>query len=130
MTIPEILESYKTIAVVGISAKEGRPALYVPDYMRAQGYTIIPVNPTLTEWQGIKAYPDLKSIPASEKIEIVNIFRKPEDVPPVVDDAIAVGAKVVWMQSGIVNETAAAKARAAGIEVVMDRCIMMEHKNG
>ena len=79
MTIPEILESYKTIAVVGISAKEGRPALYVPDYMRAQGYTIIPVNPTLTEWQGIKAYPDLKSIPASEKIEIVNIFRKPEE---------------------------------------------------
>ena len=127
MTIQEILRTYKTIAVVGISAKEGRPALYVPDYMRSQGYTIIPVNPTLTEWQGVKAYPDLKSLPAAP--EIVNIFGKSEDIPPVVDDAIAAGAKVIWMQSGIANEAAAAKARAAGIEVVMDHCIMVEHRS-
>jgi uncharacterized protein len=125
--IEKILNTYKSIAVVGISNRDGRPANYVPDYMRSAGYKIIPVNPTIEEWQGLKAWPDLKSVP--EPVEIVNVFRRPADVPPVVDDAIAAGAKVIWMQSGIVNEAAAAKARAAGIQVVMDRCIMVEHRS-
>ncbi len=124
--IPDILKKYRRIAVVGISEREGRPGNYVPDYLRSQGYTILPVNPTIESWQGLEAYPDLKSVPPP--VEIVNIFRKPQDVPPVVDEAIAAGAKVIWMQSGIVNEEAAAKARAAGLEVVMDHCIMQEHR--
>ena len=125
--IEKILTAYKTIAVVGISAKEGRPANDVPHYMLSQGYKIIPVNPTLEEWNGIKAYPDLKSVP--EKIELVNIFRQSEDIPPVLEDAIVAGAKAIWMHSGIINEQAAAKARAAGIEVMMDHCIRVEHRN-
>lgn len=125
--IEKILTAYKSIAVVGISEREGRPANYVPDYMRSAGYSIIPVNPTLEQWRGLKAYPDLKSVP--DPVEIVNVFRKAQDVPPVVDDAIAAGAKVIWMQSGIVNEEAAARARAAGIQVIMDHCIMVEHRS-
>ncbi len=94
-------------------------------FLEKHGYNIIPVNPTLTEWKGKRCYPDLKSIP--EKVDVVDIFRRPEAVPPIVDEAIAIKAKAVWMQLGIVNEEAAAKARAAGIEVVMDKCMKIEY---
>ncbi len=124
--IKTILEQVKTIAVVGLSRRESRPGYYVPAYMHAAGYRIIPVNPYLEEALGEKAYPDLLSIP--EPVDMVVIFRRSEDVPPVVDDAIEIGAKVVWMQLGIINEEAAAKARAAGLQVVMNSCIKIDHQ--
>ena len=124
--IKAILEQVKVIAVVGLSRRESRPGYYVPAYMHAAGYRIIPVNPYLEEALGEKAYPDLLSIP--EPVDMVVIFRRSEDVPPVVDDAIEIGAKVVWMQLGIVNEEAAAKARAAGLQVVMNSCIKIDHQ--
>jgi predicted CoA-binding protein len=120
----DILRRYRTIAVVGASSDTIRPAGYVPEYMQEHGYRIIPVNPTEAEVLGEPSYPDLASVP--EPIEIVNIFRRSEDVPPVVDDAIAAGAKAIWMQLGIINEEAATVARAAGLEVVMDRCMKTE----
>jgi predicted CoA-binding protein len=126
VTEAEILSRYKTIAVVGLTNNETRPAYSVSEYMQRAGYRIIPVAPGETEVLGERAYPDLKSVP--EAIEIVDIFKRSEDVPPVVDDAIAVGAKVVWMQLGIENEEAAARARAAGLEVVMDRCVRTVHR--
>jgi predicted CoA-binding protein len=98
----------------------------IAEYLKGQGYHIIPVNPTTTEVLGEKSYPDLESVP--EKIDVVQVFRRPEDVPPVVDSAIKVGAKVVWMQEGIVNEQAAAKARRAGLQVVMDACMRATHR--
>ncbi len=122
----EILRKYRTIAVVGLSSDEARDSHGVSKYMQDAGYHIVPVNPEETEVLGEKAHPTVASIPAPP--EIVNVFRRPEAVPNVVDDAIAAGAKVVWMQEGIVNEEAAAKARAAGLEVVMDRCIRSEHR--
>jgi predicted CoA-binding protein len=121
-----VLEQVKVIAVVGLSRRESRPGYYVPAYMHAAGYRIIPVNPYLEEALGEKAYPDLLSIP--EPVDMVVIFRRSEDVPPVVDDAIEIGAKVVWMQLGIINEEAAAKARAAGLQVVMKPCIKIDHQ--
>ena len=121
-----ILEQVKVLAVVGLSRRESRPGYYVPAYMHAAGYRIIPVNPYLEEALGEKAYPDLVSIP--EPVDMVVIFRRSEDVPPVVDDAIEIGAKVVWMQLGIINEEAATKARAAGLQVVMDACIKIDHQ--
>jgi predicted CoA-binding protein len=121
-----ILEKVKVIAVVGLSRRESRPGYYVPAYMHEAGYRIIPVNPYLDEAFNEKAYPDLLSIP--EPVDMVVIFRRSEDVPPVVDEAIEIGAKVVWMQLGIVNEEAAAKARAAGLEVVMNACIKIDHQ--
>jgi predicted CoA-binding protein len=121
-----ILEEVKVIAVVGLSRRESRPGYYVPAYMHAAGYRIIPVNPYLEEALGEKAYPDLLSIP--EPVDMVVIFRRSEDVPPVVDEAIEIGAKVVWMQLGIINEEAAAKARAAGLQVVMNACIKIDHQ--
>lgn len=124
MNIEKIL-GYKTIAVVGISDNPERPSHYVASFLDAHGYDIIPVNPNLKEWEGKKCYPDLFSIPV--KVDVVDIFRRPEAVPPVVDEAIAIKAKAVWMQEGIVNEEAAQKARAAGIEVVMDRCMKKEY---
>ncbi|MFA4955499.1 MAG: CoA-binding protein [Candidatus Methanoperedens sp.] len=124
MSIETIL-NYKTIAVVGISEDSGRPSHFVASFLEAHGYTIIPVNPKLTEWEGRKCYPDLLSIPV--KVDIVDIFRRSEAVPPIVDEAIAIKAKVVWMQEGIVNEGAAAKARKAGVEVVMDKCMKKEY---
>jgi predicted CoA-binding protein len=120
----EILRRYRTIAVVGASSDAMKPAGYVPEYMQGHGYRIIPVNPTETEVLGERSYPDLGSVP--EPVEVVNIFRHSEDVPPVVDAAIEAGAKVVWMQLGIVNEEAAEKAQGAGLEVVMDRCMKTE----
>jgi predicted CoA-binding protein len=124
MSIENILK-YKTIAVVGISDDPTRPSHFVASFLQAHGYTIIPVNPKLTEWEGKKCYPDIQSIPA--EVDIVDIFRRSEAVPPIVEEAIVIKAKVVWMQEGIVNEEAAAKARKAGIEVVMDKCMKKEY---
>jgi len=124
MLIQSIL-GFNKIAVVGISDNPERPSNFVAKFLEEHGYKIIPVNPTLTVWEGKKCYPDLLSIPL--KVDVVDIFRRPEAVPPIVDEAIAIKAKVVWMQEGIVNEEAAAKARAAGIEVVMDRCMKKEY---
>ncbi len=124
MTIGNIL-NLKTIAVVGISDDPERPSHFVASFLESHGYKIIPVNPKLTEWEGKKCYPDLLSIP--EKVDVVDIFRRSEAVPPIVDEAIKIKAKAVWMQEGIVNEEAAAKARNAGIEVIMDRCMKKEY---
>jgi predicted CoA-binding protein len=122
----DILRNYKTIAVVGLSNNPMRPSHGVSEYMKRQGYRIIPVNPGHAEILGEKAYRALEDIP--EPVEIVNIFRRSDQVGPVVDSAIKIGAKVVWMQEGIENKEAADKARAAGLEVVMDRCILKEHR--
>ncbi len=124
MSIQTILD-YKTIAVVGISDNPERPSNFVAKFLEEQGYNIIPVNPNLTEWEGKKCYPDLLSIPV--RVDVVDIFRRSEAVPSIVDEAIAIKVKVVWMQEGIVNEEAAAKARDEGIEVVMDRCMKKEY---
>ncbi len=124
MTIENILD-YKTIAVVGISEDPTRPSHFVASFLESYGYKIIPVNPKLTQWEGKKCYPDLLSIPVP--VDIVDIFRRSEAVPPVVDEAIAIKAKAVWMQEGIINEDAASKARKAGIEVVMDKCMKKEY---
>lgn len=125
MTIGDIL-NYKNIAVAGISDDVERPSHFVASFLESHGYNIIPVNPKLAEWKGKKCYPDLLSVPV--KVDVVVIFRRSEAVPPVVDEAIKIKAKAVWMQEGIVNEEAAAKARDAGIEVVMDRCMKKEYE--
>jgi len=122
----EILLSAKTIASFGLSSSDEKESYWIVAYLKEQGYKIIPVNPKATEILGEKVYPDLESIP--EKVDVVQIFRKSEDVPPVVDSAIAIGAKVVWMQEGIVNEEAAKKAREAGLKVVMDVCMRSTHR--
>jgi hypothetical protein len=123
----EILLSAKTVASVGLSSNPAKESFGIVQYLKDQGYKIIPVNPTSTEIMGEKAYPDLSSIP--DAVEVVQVFRKPEDVPPVVDEAIKIGAKVVWMQEGIVNEEAAQKAREAGLKVVMDACMRAMHRH-
>jgi signal transduction histidine kinase/predicted CoA-binding protein len=122
----EILDSTKTVAVVGISDKSGQVNHTVPEYLQSQGYRIIPINPSLEEVLGEKAYPDLLSV--GEPIDVVEIFRRNEVVPEIVDQAIEIGAKVVWMQEGVINEFAAETARDAGIEVVMDTCMRATHK--
>ena len=122
----EILMSAKTIASFGLSSNQEKESYWIVKYLQEQGYTIIPVNPTATEIHGEKVYPDLESIPV--KVDVVQVFRKSEDVPPVVDSAIAIGARVVWMQEGIVNEPAAQKAREAGLQVVMDACMRATHR--
>lgn len=127
MEIEGILRGSRTIAVVGLSDKPERPSYGVASYLLEKGYRIIPVNPRIKDWRGIRAYGSLREIPAGEKVDVVDIFRRSEDVPPIVDDAIAIGARAVWMQLGIVNEEAAARARAAGLGVVMDRCMKVEH---
>src|SRR6266852_1338369 len=124
--IADILKKYKTIAVVGLSSNPMRPSHGVTEHMQEAGYRIIPVNPNETEVLGEKSYARLEDVP--EKIDIVNVFRRAEEVPPVVVSAIRVGAKVVWMQSGIENEEAAERARAAGLAVIEDACILVEHK--
>jgi len=123
--IEKIIRESRNVAVVGISNKLGRPSLTVASYLKGQGYRIIPVNPTIQDVNGEKCYPDLGSIP--EKVDVVDIFRKPQDVLPVVEEAIRIGAKTVWMQEGIVNEEAAKKAKEAGLQVVMDKCMLKEH---
>ena len=125
MSIRGILEGSKTIAVVGLSDKPERQSFDVASYLLGQGYRIIPVNPNITEWRGIRAYGSLLEI--KDKVDIVDIFRRSESVPQVVDEAIEIGAKAVWMQLGIINEEAAERARAAGLAVVMDRCMKAEH---
>ena len=122
----EILLSAKTIASFGLSSNQEKESYWVVSYLKEQGYRIIPVNPMATEILGEKVYPDLESIP--EKVHVVQVFRKPEDVPPVVESAIKIGAKVVWMQEDIVNEEAAQKAREAGLQVVMDACMRAAHR--
>lgn len=120
-----ILERYRSIAMVGLSANPYRPSHFAAMYMLAAGYHVIPVNPRETEILGRRCYPSLKEIP--EPVEIVDIFRAAEDVPPVVEEAIEIGAKVIWMQLGVMNYEAAERAREAGLEVVMDQCIKVEH---
>lgn len=127
LEISRLLKEYRTIAVVGLSPKAERPSHEVAAYLLAAGYHVIPVNPGQREILGRTCYPDLLAIP--EPVEIVDIFRRAEEVGPVVDQAIAIGAKVVWMQQGIVNQAAAAKARAAGLKVIMDRCLKVDHQD-
>lgn len=122
----DILTTYKTIAVVGLSSNPARPSYGVTEYIQSSGYQIIPVNPNETDVLGEPSYASLDDVP--QKIGIVDIFRRPEEVAPVVDAAIRVGAKVIWMQLGVVNEGAAKKAQAAGLVVVMDACMLIEHK--
>lgn len=124
--IPELLRSARTIAVVGLSSKRYRPSYGVTEYMQRAGYRIIPVNPYETEVLGQKAYASLDELP--EPPDIVNIFRRSEFVGPIVAAAIRKGARAVWMQEGVIDEEAAAAARAAGLDVVMDRCILKEHR--
>jgi hypothetical protein len=124
--ITELLRKARTIAVVGLSSKRYRPSYGVAEYMQTAGYRIIPVNPFETEVLGEKVYADLESVPG--RVDIVDIFRRSEFVPEIVDAAIRIGARAIWMQEGVIHEAAAAKARAAGLEVVMDRCILKEHR--
>ncbi|HLG98960.1 MAG TPA: CoA-binding protein [Bryobacteraceae bacterium] len=125
MTIPELLRSSRVIAVVGLSSKKFRASYGVAEYMQREGYRIIPVNPNEAEVLGEKSYARLEDIP--EPIDIVDIFRRSEFVGPVVDSAIRVGAKAIWMQEDVEDDEAAKKARDAGLFVVMDRCILKEH---
>lgn len=127
LEISRILKEYRNIAVVGLSPKENRPSFQVAAYLLAAGYHIIPVNPGQAEIMRQTCYPDLLAIP--ETVEIVDIFRRAEDVEPIVAQAIKIGAKVIWMQQGIVNKAAAALARAAGLTVIMDRCLMVDHQS-
>jgi predicted CoA-binding protein len=122
-----ILGTCRTIAVVGLSPQWHRPSFFAAKYMQAHGYAIVPVNPTATEILGCKCYPSVTEAARDHRIDMVDCFRKSEDIPPIADEAIAIGAKCLWMQLGVVNESAAAKARAAGLDVVMDRCVKIEH---
>ena len=125
--IRSILLQAKTIAVVGISEREDRASNYVSDYMQSQGYKIYPVNPNIEEWFGSKSYESIEDVP--DKIDIVDVFRRSTSVMPVAEDAVASGAKVLWLQQGIVNQEAATFALDRGLAVVMDSCIMVEHKS-
>ncbi len=125
--IRDILKKYKNVAVVGLSSDESRPSYGVARYLQRRGYKIIPVNPKETEILGERAYPTLSEI--KEKVEIVDIFRRSEFIPPIVDESIKIGAKVIWMQEGVMNHPAALKASQLGIMVVMDKCILKEHRN-
>lgn len=123
--IQKILKSAKTIAVVGLSNNPDKASYRVAQYLKNAGYTIIPVNPTIKEWCGLPSYPNLAAVP--EAVDIVDIFRRKEDIPAIVDEAISQHAKVVWMQLELTHEAAAKKARDAGLQVVMDRCTKVEH---
>jgi len=120
-----LLLDTRTIAVVGLSANWHRPSYFAAKYMLERGYTVIPVNPAYPEVLGQKCYPSLRDIPVP--VDMVDVFRKPDDVLPLVDDAIAIGAKALWLQLGVVNPEAARKAEAAGLKVVMDRCVKIEY---
>jgi uncharacterized protein len=124
--IKTLLETAKTIAVVGLSSSPLRPSYGVAAYMQTHGYRIIPVNPTIKGALGEKAYATLSEVP--ERIDIVDVFRRSEFVPEVVDEAIRLQVPAIWLQEGVIHEGAAEKARAAGIQVVMDRCILKEHR--
>lgn len=120
-----LLSAARVIAVVGISPKSERPSHYCAKYLLDHGYTIIPVNPGQKEVLGLTCYPDLLSIPV--KVDMVNVFRNAEDVPPIAEDAVRIGARYLWLQLGIINDEAAQSASAAGLDVVQDRCVKMEH---
>ena len=121
----DILKSSHVVAIVGLSANPEKPSCRVADYLRNHGYKIIPVNPAEKELMGTTCYPDLTSIP--EPVDVVDIFRRSEDTGPIVDEAIKIKARVVWMQEGVSNEAAAQKARQAGLKVVMNKCMKKEH---
>ncbi len=125
MSAEDILKSCKNVAMVGASPNPDRPSYHVLNYLREQGYKVIPVNPTTKVVCGEKCYANLEDIPG--KVDVVDIFRKSEDVPAIVDEAIKIGAKAVWMQEGVINDEAAKKAADAGLLVVMDRCMLKEH---
>ncbi len=125
-TPEEILTTSRTVAVVGLSPDPEKASNRVARYLKKEGYTIIPVNPTVKEVLGQKSYPDLTSVP--QPVDVVDIFRRSEDVPPIVEQAIALRAKTVWMQEGIINEEAATKARKAGLKVIMNQCMMKQHR--
>lgn len=126
-SLRRILKDNRVIAVVGLSAEWHRPSFFAAKYMHEHGYRIIPVNPRYAGKQvlGERCYASLREVP--DKVDIVDVFRKSEDVMPIAEDAIAIGAKVLWQQLGVRNEAAAAKARASGLETVMDRCVKIEH---
>jgi len=123
--IKQIITSYHTVAVVGLSPDEGKPSYEVAAYLKKAGYRIIPVNPACRQVLGERCYASLAEIP--DQVEIVDIFRRSEFVPEIVEQAIAKGVKAIWMQEGVVNEEAAARAEAAGLAVVMDHCMLKEH---
>jgi predicted CoA-binding protein len=120
-----VLHDNPVIAVVGLSPSEDRPSHFAAKYMLEHGYTIVPVNPGATEILGQKCYPDLAAIPF--KVDMVDVFRKPEDVMPIADEAIRIGAKCLWLQLGVIDQEAADKAATAGLDVVMDRCVKIEY---
>jgi predicted CoA-binding protein len=120
-----VLMDSRVIAVVGLSANWNRPSYFAAKYMLEHGYTVIPVNPGQSEILGQKCYPSLTEIPG--KVDIVDCFRKSEDIPPLVDEAVAIGARALWLQLGVINPEAAKRAAAAGLDVVMDRCVKIEH---
>ncbi len=124
-TLRRILKADRIIAVVGLSANWWRPSFFAAKYMQEHGYRVVPVNPAYTEVLGETCYPSLKDIPF--KIDMVDCFRKSEEIGPLADDAIAVGARTLWMQLGVINDAAATRAREAGLDVVMDRCVKIEH---
>ena len=125
-TIQQILRESKTVAVVGLSPRSDRDSHAVARYLQAQGYRVIPVNPAVAEVLGRKSYPDLVSI--GEPVDLVDVFRRPETVVPIAQQAVSIGAKALWLQLGIVNEEAAEIARLGGLDVVMDRCTHAEHR--
>ena len=120
-----ILHGNRVIAVVGLSPNWNRPSYFAAKYMREHGYTIVPVNPGATEILGQKCYPDLAAIP--QRVDVVDVFRKPEDVMPITEEAIRIGAKCLWLQLGVINQEAVDKASAAGLDVVMNRCVKIEY---
>lgn len=127
-----ILHSCRTIAVVGLSPQWHRPSFFAAKYMQAHGYRVVPVNPGASEILGERAYPSVTAAAQALaadglRIDMVDCFRRTEDIPPIADEAVAIGARCLWLQLGVVNEAAAAKARAAGLDVVMDRCVKIEH---
>lgn len=126
-TIAQLVNKPLTVAVVGLSPKPHRDSFGVAQYMQAHGWRIVPINPNASQILGEKAYPTLTEASKHERIDLVNVFRNSDDVPPVVDEAIAIGAPAIWLQLGITHEVAAARARAAGLLVVQNKCLKVEH---
>ncbi len=124
-TLRRILKTNRTVAIVGLSANWWRPSFFVAKYLQEHGYRIVPVNPAYAEVLGEKCYPSLADVP--EPVDMVDCFRKADEIPALADEAIAIGAKCLWMQLGVVNLEAASRARAAGLDVIMDRCVKIEH---
>jgi predicted CoA-binding protein len=127
-TLRGILQSARTIAVVGLSPKEDRPSHRVAAFLKDQGYRIIPVHLSVSDVLEEKAYPSLTEIPEDIQVDVVDVFRRPEDTPPIADEAVARRARVLWLQEGIINEEAAERAQKGGLQVIMDRCMLKEHK--